>query len=604
MFKDFHPLKDRDMFKNIVFAYKEAWILSKTVFIFNFFNDVILRVVFAYAVIFLMRYIIELISSGMLHSSTVILVAVMVAGLFFVNFIGNIINDYSSIIINKFNQRVYLESENRIIDKIAKIKFENFETPSYYNFISQLGKNIIKEVFSVYSLINNLLSGILSISIGFYFVIKYQSWFILIYGLLEIPRIIFFVYLMNYQYSKSIIEIPQKRKLNYLNNLLFNKNTVIESKLFNTYSFIKDKHSSLVSELLKNYKKINFLRAIGGTWNEGSKVLFSSLYFLIYGIRVLTNTITIGEFFFLQGIVKNFSASIAEFTSKLDNVKYYSMKVEEYKRFLSMEEERAYFDNRINKLSSVKIKNLNFKYPETDKYVLENINLDIKHGMKISIVGANGAGKSTLVKIILGLFNSYEGEIYLNNTEYKNINNREIYDNFSVAMQNYYKFPFTIKDNIIISDHEKGCDISKLDDIVTKVNAMDIIKNSIFNYDTYLNKELDENGTDLSEGQWQKIMLIRALFRDRYIIIFDEPTAFLDPISEEIFYKNIFDNSSNKTLIVITHRLACTINSDLIVVLDKGKIVETGLHRDLMQHKKYYYNMFTIQSEGYTRGAT
>ena len=590
----------KNILKNVIFSYKEVWRLSRKIFIFNSIHGVI-NIAFAYAIIFLTRYIIDAISSDDIYSSTTILVALMVAGLFLFNFIRNLINHYSKIIIDKFYQRVYLESENEIINKITKVKFEYFETPSYYNFINQMGKDIAKDVFSLHSLINSLLSDILSIGIALYFVIQYQAWFILIYALLEIPRILFFIYIMNYTYAKSIAEIPERRKLNYLNDLLFNKNTVIESKLFNFSSFIKTKHSLLIAELVKNYKKANFLRAIGGTWNEMMKIIFISLFFLIYGMRVLVGAITMGEFFFLQGIMASFGEDIGSFTSQVDNIWYYSLKIEEYKKFLNMEEERQHLENKINLSapSAVKITNLNFKYPETDKYVLKYINLHIKSGQKIAIVGANGAGKSTLIKIILGLFNSYEGEIHLNNIEYKNINNKEIYDNFSVAMQDYYKFPFTIRDNIIISDHEREYNQSELDKLVARIDAKDIIENALFKYDTYLNKEMDEKGTDLSEGQWQKVMLMRALFRDKRNIIFDEPTAFLDPIAEDTFYKNVFDNSVNQTLIVVTHRLACTVNSDLIIVLDEGKIVEIGSHHDLMKNENYYSNMFTIQSKGY-----
>ena len=169
-------------------------------------------------------------------------------------------------------------------------------------------------------------------------------------------------------------------------------------------------------------------------------------------------------------------------------------------------------------------------------------------------------------------------------------------------MQDYMKYPFTLKDNIVISDPDREETEGSLNLTMRSVDGEGILSRLPEGYDTVLSKEMDEDGTDLSEGQWQKIMLARALHRNRGIIIFDEPTASLDPMAEETFYKNVIDNADGKTIIIITHRLACTASADRVIVLSGGKIVEEGNHEELMKRNGRYAEMYRVQAEGYLSG--
>ena len=587
--------------KNAVYAYKEAWRISKIICLSSIIYKLIFDIALPYGLIYITKNIIDVITSGINNSTIILLILVSVIGLLTVNIINKTSMWYYNIILNKLKQNIKIKNENDIINKISNIEYEYFESPSYYNFINQLGTEISGNVLSFYEEINSIFSTIIHLGIIMYYVITYNSVFMLIHGLLQIPFMLIYLYIEQYKYNQSVAENPVRRKLKYLNNFLFNKNTVMETKLYQSLPFINQQRTELFNDLKSNHQKANFMETIANIWNEIYWLVLEAVMFLIYGMKVINRLITIGDFYFIQGIIEKFTGVISSTTSGITNFNYLSLKIDEYKAFMDMKEERQDCGNVINTREScdIEIRNLSFKYPESDKYVLKNINLHIKPGQKIAVVGHNGAGKTTLSRIILGLFNQYEGEIYLNNREYKTINNKDIYDTFSTVMQDYYKYPFTLKDNITISDHNKNYHEQFVDELMKKVDAEKIIHHLPNKYDTYINKTMDENGTDLSEGQWQKIMLVRALYSDKNNIIFDEPTASLDPIAEEVFYKNVFDEAKDKTLIIITHRLACTINSDMIIVINDGEIVEMGNHKELMSAKNHYYNMFTVQAEGY-----
>ncbi len=236
-----------------------------------------------------------------------------------------------------------------------------------------------------------------------------------------------------------------------------------------------------------------------------------------------------------------------------------------------------------------------FKYPGTDNFVLKNINLTIDSEMKVLVVGLNGAGKSTLVKLLLRLYKPTKGKILVNGIDINKIEFEQYIKNFSAIFQDYKIYAENFKENIMFDSN----DIERMEDIIKKLNFEAVLKDSKINYDTNMSKEFDYNGAELSQGQKQKVVLARALFKESKILILDEPTAALDAYSEYQIYSE-FDKIVHKRIVLyISHRLSAAMLSDKIIVIKDGEIIEEGKHSDLMNNKEDYYEMYTKQAKNY-----
>lgn len=247
---------------------------------------------------------------------------------------------------------------------------------------------------------------------------------------------------------------------------------------------------------------------------------------------------------------------------------------------------------------TIELKNVSYKYPQTENFTIKNINLKISAGEKIALVGLNGAGKTTLVKLICGMYSPTQGEILLNGHKVDEYNIGEYYTLFSAVFQQFRFLPLSIAQNIAIVPKEQA-DIQKIDRCIELSGLKEKISGLEKGIDTPLIKEINPDGTEFSGGEQQKLMLARAIYKDAPILILDEPTAALDPIAESEMYMKYNEIARNKTSIFISHRLASTRFCDRIVLISDGGIAEIGTHDELFASGGRYAELFQIQSHYY-----
>jgi ATP-binding cassette subfamily B protein len=247
--------------------------------------------------------------------------------------------------------------------------------------------------------------------------------------------------------------------------------------------------------------------------------------------------------------------------------------------FLDMKEKSG-IDKPIGFYDEVRLKNVSFTYPGTDYKSLDNINLCIKRGETLAIVGENGAGKTTLTRIISGLYCPTEGNVYFGEMDISKHTPNTLYKSMSAIFQAFQRYQMDLKENIIISSILSG------EDIAASIKKAGVnINDEAFpdGINTMLSREF--GGVDLSGGQWQRVALARGFYRPHEFIILDEPTAAIDPIEETLIFNKFKEAVEGKTAILVTHRLGSAKIADKIVVIDHGKIVEMGSHNDLMAKK-------------------
>ena len=331
---------------------------------------------------------------------------------------------------------------------------------------------------------------------------------------------------------------------------------------------------------------------------SGLAVTFVTLLVIIALLQpVLDGTITIGLFIALVGATMNLTNVLSvNLSRQIGEYSKHKAFLKDLTAFSNLSESMDALSERIKEtpiFESLQFKNVSFKYPGTEKLILDNVSFTLKAGKHYALVGENGAGKTTVIKLLTGLFTDYQGDILLNGKKLRTYSPSQLKSYFSIAYQDFAKYGLTVKENILMETLQE---IGSLQQVLNDLELDNL--NLPKGLDTPLGK-LKEDGIDLSGGQWQRLALARVLINPAPILILDEPTAALDPISESRLYSQFEDMIQEKTSIFITHRLGSVKLSDEILVFKSGKVMEVGNHSKLMERSGIYQNMYRSQLKWY-----
>ncbi len=390
-------------------------------------------------------------------------------------------------------------------------------------------------------------------------------------------------------YIKRIFSLPQYReeiRTNGYNELLFKKYSNSNNEIIN---IIKTKMPSIINKSVFGANLFSLINY--------------SVPAVYLGWQVLNKLISIGDFSTLLIGTANLSSSIfymvilapqlAEHSLFINNLR----EILDYKSSMEPTEDLKVIEK--DKSHSIVLDNVTFKYNSNSQDILKNISLRINKGEKIALVGENGAGKSTLVKLILRLYDPQNGRVYFDDENYKNLNVDSLRKEIAVVYQDFQSFAFSIGENVLTrelkgnEDEQEVWEALKASGLYSKVEALpDKIH-------TPLTNEFEENGTNLSGGENQKLAIAKAICKDAGVIIMDEPSSSLDPLSEHEMYLRMFNVCKDKTLILISHRLYSTKMVDKIYYMENGSVLESGNHEELMRLNGKYARLYKIQAEQY-----
>ncbi len=483
-----------------------------------------------------------------------------------------------------------------VMKKQFSVDYLLFELTQTQDLLLRVTKNIENKFIKILKSSNYIITIFIQVTGIMYALYKYNHTLVIIFIFAVIP-----ILFLTFKGGRAIYESEKKvvfltRQMNYLSETLSNREASAERTMFN-YS----------TELNKRFKNSHLYRSNFNTKTiarETIKIklcnivinIFTIIIIVVLSKQVHNQLLSVGLFTAIVGSMINLTKLISVQLSELffefsSHIEY----VRDFKIFLELEENTEVFDKKSESLSfeSLDIKNLYFKYKNSKEYVIKGINLYLEKGKSYSLVGLNGAGKSTLIKILIGLYRDFEGEILINGKDIKCYTFAQLRNIFSVVSQDYAKYYVTLRDNIVFGDND--ADISQLAD---KMELSDLICDLPDKENSYLGKIYNE-GVDISGGQWQRIAIARALYKDSPFVILDEPTSSLSPTAESRIYSNFSKIAKDKTLLMISHRLGSTKISDEIIVLDSGKIAEQGSHEDLMKKDYIYAKLFNTQRELY-----
>lgn len=396
------------------------------------------------------------------------------------------------------------------------------------------------------------------------------------------------------------------RKLDYVVSRTSHSSIAKEIRIYNMKTWINSMSEFFMKEQYRWQKKIASKRF--------RQILFEALlicarnggaYAFLIG-KMLADEITIGEFVLYFGAITGFGQWLEQIVSRIGKLSTAHYKVDDYRYLIDTMDtmrrnEGAPLPPAGEPVDMV-FENVSFHYEGSNELILDHINLTIRKGEKLAIVGTNGAGKTTLVKLICSLLQPVSGRILMNGTNIKEFNRDDYYTLITAVFQNVCVLPVSIAQNISFCSNSE-IDWEKLYTCAELAGIKEKMESLPNGFATHLVPSVTEHGVELSGGENQKLMLARALYKDAPLMILDEPTAALDPIAENHMYLKYNELTENKTAIFISHRLSSTRFCDRIILLHDKTIAETGTHDELMALGGKYKEIFDIQSRYYKHSA-
>lgn len=494
-------------------------------------------------------------------------------------------------------ERILKDSKEMMINKIAMSNMEDVEKVDYQDLVTYIPSFSIGRMIEIYDnssiIFSNIirLLGAVLILLG---TIGYSVWFIILFVLPEIASVHFRRNKIKEYRDESVGKL---KYLNYIENLCFTISNFLELRVNNIYKFLKRRYNEEYSEYLKDfeYTQKNFYLDQLAFSILGQALKFG---YVVYVLMIsVVKRISFGTFKALYDYV---DISYQSIFNIFNSVSILTVNLGYIEKFFDLIEYEGFGDvyHGKKKLSKTEVpvlemKDLSFSYPDDPEcMILKKLNIIIKPGEKIAIIGGDGAGKSSVVKILTGLYTVSSGNYSLGNILTKELDRGELKSNLSVIFQDYINYNFSVKENIVISGQRKNIDnklykrVSDVIELGEMKKRMDVDDNSVLG-------KVFPSGKDLSPGYWQRLAIARMLYRDRNISIMDEPFTYIDEVSAGRILDNIFKFLGNdKSLVYITRNSRFLERFDKVYYLERGRVVESGSWKELMKKKGRVYDNY------------
>ena len=578
------------------------WILFMMLFMAVF--DGVSPVINAYIGAALLNSLGDAYTGLVAFEAVMVLLILQFAYIFIVRLIGSINNILSRI----SGELVVNYIKIKIMNKAREVDIASFDMPDFYERLENADREAGNRPIQVMNATFGIISALISM-VSFIVILAAVSpaapWIIIA---MSIPSaIISFVYRRkNFRYMRH--RSKDRRQLSYYSGLMTNKDMVKEIRMFGLADTLIGRYRTTFTKYFAGLKK---LFVSEGGWNIAMTLVTSTInciLFLYIAKGVSDGLFRIGDYSLYTGALNSIASGVASLISTTATIYEGTLFIDnmilfmaEKKRITSALPAPAKVERHIG--HTVVFDNVSFRYPGTGRDVIKNVSIRLDPGETVVLVGLNGAGKTTLIKLLTRLYDPTEGRILLDGRDLRDYDPAELYKIFGIIFQDFGKYAVTVSENISFGQIDKPFDGQAIKMAAIQSNADDFIGKLTDGYNTPLMRYFEENGAELSIGQWQKLAVARAFYGDSDVLILDEPTASLDAIAEQEIFNQFDELRKNKTTIFVSHRLSSATTASKIIVLEYGEVIEVGRHAELMKNHGRYYEMFSTQAKRYITSA-
>lgn len=544
-----------------------------------------------------LKVLLDLITGGGSFKEYATLVLVLVAS----ELIATGINCYSDYFSSTRWKKFYKNLNDKIFVKAVSVDMECYENPDFYDKYKRATEIISEDHIAMFAWqFSNILAGGLT------------GIFLVLYVISIDPKILLIlvvsVFVLAFESIRGKLDVKKdkemtvhKRSKAYVKRTVYLREFAKDMRTSGIFEVMHARYKNAVEQnrkIIKKYGyKIALLETASGFFGKALPVAVTYIYAAYR--YVVTADLKVSDFSVIMTAMSNLKDVFNDVGQAVSDVRREAEYFGNLKAFMEYDSKVISGEKEAEAFESIEFRNVTFTYPDAKEPTLQNLSLKINKGETVAVVGKNGAGKSTFVKLLLRFYDTQQGEILYNGVNVKEYKIDSLRNRLATVFQDYKVFALSISENVLCREVLNEEDRNTVALALENSGADKYISALPEKADTVLTREFDEKGTGLSGGEQQKVATARMFAKDFELAILDEPSSALDPIAEYAMYESLIKATRDKTVIYISHRLSSAVLSDKIYVFDNGSVTETGTHEELMQNKKGYFEMFSLQASNY-----